>query len=129
MAHPPQAALSCERGDVIVGGLLKIVVGLIIFGLIVYEAGAITVNQAQLDDQAQSATLEGLGALATGQRSTAVEQTVHAAVDPSMAVDWVAVDQGRVTVTLSRQARVLLLDRLGPLADLTQQTATHTSQR
>lgn len=118
-----------ERGDVIASGLLKLVAGLLMLGVVLFDTGAVIVNHVQLDEVAWATATHGARTW-TAQRSTAA---VHTAVQQrlarhaSMTLEDVVVAEDRVAVTLSRPANVLLLSRLGPLSAYARGRATATS--
>lgn len=118
-----------ERGDVIISGLLKLVVGLLLLGVVLFDTGAVIVNRVQLDETASATATSGARAW-TAQRSTAA---VHTAVQQrlarhaTMTLEDVVVADDHVAVTLSRPANVLLLSRLGPLSAYAHGQATATS--
>lgn len=106
---------SGERGDVILGGLLKVVAALLLVGLVVYEAGAIAVNHFQIDDLAGQAVRAGAGTPQQQRTHATVERAVLAVLEGSDArLEELEVDGGQVVVTVSRAARVLILDRIPP---------------
>lgn len=118
-----------EHGDVIISGLLKLVAGLLLFGVVLFDTGAVIVNRVQLDEIASATATSGARAW-TEQRSTTA---VHTAVEQrlarhaTMTLEDVVVAEDHVAVTLSRTANVLLLGRLGPLSAYAQGQATGTS--
>lgn len=120
MARAAQGSrTAAEGGDIIVAGLLKIVVVLLVFGLVVYEAGAVAVNYMQLDDLAGQAVRAGASTPPQQRTAATVERAMLAELEGSGAdLDQFEVDPEGVSLTISRQARVLVLDRLGPLADV-----------
>lgn len=120
---------STERGDVVLSGLLRLTVGLLALGVVLFDGGALLVNRVQLDEAARVAALSGARAWASHHSSAAVEAAVgqRLATHPGMALEGVAVTGGRVAVTVARPAAVLLLDRVGPLSRVVQGRATSTS--
>lgn len=117
---------SDERGDVILHGLLRLVAGLLVLGLVAFEGGALLVNHAQLDETARQAARVGARAWASERSPAAVEAAVLRHLDglDDVTLDRVAVDHDRVSVTVTRAAAVLLLDRIGPVSRHAQGRAT-----
>lgn len=112
-------SLASEHGGIIAAGLLKIVLVLLVFGLVVYEAGAVGVNYMQLDDLAGQAARAGASTPPQQRTAATVERAVLATLEGSGAnLDAFEVTRDGVTVTVSRPARVMVVDHLGPLADL-----------
>lgn len=107
-----------ERGDVVLSGLLRTVLALLVVGLVLFEIGAVLVNRVQLDEAARVAAQAGAQGLAERGSQRVAEAAVQARLgeERDVALDAVVVDAPRVTVTVSRPAPVLLLDRMGPLA-------------
>jgi hypothetical protein len=110
--------------------LVKLVLTLALVALVLYEGAALAVNHVQTDDLAQRAlrAAERAGDPAgVGQTDavTAAEQVV--AGHPRARLDAVGVEGSTVTVTVTQDARVIVLDRLGPLSDLAVTTITKRS--
>lgn len=118
-----------ERGDVILSGLGKMLAGLILLGVVLFDGGAVVVNRVQLDEAARSAARVGAVTWSQQGSSRAVERAVLGDLSgqSGMALDAVTVTDARVEVTVSRHAAVLVLDRLGPLARHVQGSATSVS--
>lgn len=108
-----------ERGDIILDGLLRIVAGLVLTALLVFEVGAVVVNRVQLDGAAQEAARAGARAWDAGGSQARAEAAVHEAASklPGAVVREWSVEPEAVKVTVSRQAPVLLIDRLEPIAE------------
>lgn len=109
-----------QAGDVILAGLLKIVVALLVLGLVLYEAGAIAVNYFQVDDLAGRAARAGASTPPQQRTHATVERAVLAVLESSDAqLEELEVEGDEITLTISRPARVLLLDRIPPAEGLT----------
>ena len=97
--------------------LLKVVLAVLVFALVVHEAVAIAVNYVQLDGISGEAVRAG-ATVSAGERTEAhVERAVLAALDehPAARLEHLAMDREALEITVARTARVLVLDRLGPL--------------
>lgn len=112
------ARFHAEHGEF---SFVKMLAALLLIGLAMFEAGAIGVNRIQLDDIAGKAIRAA--ARAYQDQSSRSPAAVTVAVEGSLAdhpqvrlVD-VAVDPEGVSITISRTAPVLVVDRIGPLAD------------
>lgn len=118
-----------DRGDVIVSGVLKLLAGLLLLGLALYEGGALIVNQVQLDDAARLAAAAGAAAWAHEHSTAAVDGVVQRRLTrhTEMALESVAIEGDTVTVTVTRPAAVMLLDRIGPLSQYVQGRASSSS--
>lgn len=120
-----------ERGDIILDGLLRTVAGLLFIALLLFEVGAVVVNEVQLDGAAQRAAREGARALDGPGSVELVELAAdHAASTLNGAsVTDVIIDDDRVGVTVTRPAPVLLADRIPPLSDRLVGHASATARR
>lgn len=106
-----------ERGDIILDGLLRMVAGLVLTALLVFEVGAVVVNRVQVDGAAQEAARAGARTWETSGSEARTESTVHEVAGklPGAVVREWSVDGDVVQVTVSREAPVLLIDRVEPL--------------
>lgn len=113
-----------ERGDVIIGGLLRLVAGLGVLIVVLFDVGALAVNRVQLDAAAGSAARAGVAERADGR--AAVEQAVAQRLSrvKDVVVDELVIDHSGVTVTITRPAPVLVVDRLGRLGALATPSVT-----
>lgn len=120
--------MGAERGDVITSGLFKLVAFLLLFALVVYEVGALVVNQFQLDTIGGDAARAALLVARQGGSVQAVSDAAAATLDddPGATLEAVAVEGGAVSVTVTRPAPVLILDRVGALDDVVRQSVTKT---
>lgn len=118
-----------ERGDIILAGLGKTLAALLLLGTVLFDGGAIAVNRVQLDDAARSAARSGAVTWAAQRSTPGAEQAVLATLSSQsgMTLESLTVTDGRVEVTVSRRATVLILDRLGPLARHAHGSATSAS--
>jgi Flp pilus assembly protein TadG len=120
-------AVQADRGDVILSGLMKIVLFLLIVFYLVFEIAAVTVNQVQLDDAAQTAARLGAQALRDRRGPAGAEEAVQQPLPDNVTLEGISIAGDEVTVTATRAAAVLLLDRLGPLAQFATSTVTATA--
>ena len=111
-----------DRGDVLASGLLKLVTFLLALALVVFEAVAIAVNFVQLDDIAGEAVRSGASVTQRERTEAHVERAVLAVLEE------LRMDAQSLEITVGRPARVLVLDRLGPLADLADNTLTKRAE-
>jgi hypothetical protein len=119
-----------ERGDVLASGLLKLVGFLLGLAFVVFEVVAIAVNYVQLDDIATQAARAG-ASVGQQERSVAhVERAVLAVLEEhdSARLEELDIDRQSLEVTVGRTARVLVLDRLGPLGDLAENSLTKRAE-
>lgn len=123
------AQLATERGDVILSGLCKIVVGLLLLTAVLFDSGAVLVNRLQLDEAARQAAHAGATTWASQRSHQAVQQEVlqRLSTQVGMSLDELTVGEGQVEITISRPAAVLFLDRINALARYASGSATSTS--
>jgi hypothetical protein len=113
-------------------GLVKLLVGLAVVGLVLFELGAVAVNHVQLDGLAERAARSAAASHATRptRELTTARQGAEAAIadEPhAHLVDVTLQQDGRVAVTLSRPARVLVIDRIGFLEDFATAAITRSA--
>ena len=97
----------------ITGWLLKIVLGFVLLGFILVEAGSPLITRAQLDevahDAADNAALDLLDRNDVNRARTIAEGIV---TEEEAALKSFSIDQAGVHVTVERQARSLLLKKV-----------------
>jgi hypothetical protein len=112
-------------------GLVKVALVLAVLGVVVYDAGAVVVNHVQVDELGQSALRAAVQRTQApgGTAPAAVAEAAQAGLARSDRAELGAavVDTAGVHVTVRQDARVLVLDRLGPLADLVTAEVTKTA--
>jgi hypothetical protein len=112
--------------------LLKIAVVLAVIGVILYDASAVMVNAVQTDELGQMALRAAVAQAQTvaGRQPEAITEAARTGLGGSdrARLDAAVLDETGLTVTISQDARVLILDRLGPLSDLATSTVTKTAQ-
>jgi hypothetical protein len=113
--------------------LIKIVAILAIIGVVVFDTGAVIVNHVQLDDVAQTTLRTTAQSARTGadRRPAALTQAAEQALDQASEraeLVEVTLESSRLRVTVRQDAQVLLLDRLGPLADLATAEVTKATE-
>lgn len=113
-----------ERGGVIVSGLVRTAAWLALFCVFAFDAGGIVTNRVLLDEAARVAAGHAADAVAGAIRRprTAARLAQEAAAEsladqPGVRLVEVRVENGVVTVTAARRARVIVADRLPPLRE------------
>lgn len=108
-----------DRGDVILSGMLNTVLFLLVTALVVYEIGAVVVNAIQLDDVANDASRVAAQAAGAGASDVRLEQTVrdylalHMGTDgEAVLLDGITKNHDTVTISVSREPRFLVAERL-----------------
>jgi hypothetical protein len=118
-------------GQIVVGWLLKLVVGLTIFGLILFEAGAVIAARVQADGIAADAARE---AAFTYGRDASEEDAKAAALefvgknpDALLVAFGVSDDGKRVTVTVEKRAKTIFVQHIGRLKRYSRARATESA--
>lgn len=114
----------------ITGWLVKLLLTLAIFGVLVIEVGSPFVARAQLDGTAHEAADEARNALDTRasiQDAETVART-EAAQDSATVLAFEVQADGRVRVTVQKQAFSLIFHRVSATKDLYEPKASATSQ-
>lgn len=122
--------IGSDRGDVLLNGLLNLVLGLLVVGLIVFEIGAVAVNAVQLDGIVQDAARAAATQMSQTTAASALEQAALSGMagQRNVRLDALTATRETVTVTVSRPAPVLLVDRIPPLRDHLVASATSTAR-
>lgn len=112
--------MTSERGGIVTGWLLKLVLSLAIVGVVAFEAGAVVVARVGIEDIAGQAVAAAADEYRrSGNRGDAElaargEAETRGAVLESFSV----VEGGKaVVVTVSKPAKTLFLHRIGPTED------------
>lgn len=111
--------LADDRGDVILGGMVRTVLALLLVGLVVFEIGAVAVNAVQLAEVADDASRAAALTMASSGRVSAAESAAHAVVaeQVGVVVDAVEIDRREATVGVSRTPLFLVVGHVAPLRD------------
>jgi hypothetical protein len=120
-------ALRSDRGGIVTGWLLKLVLSFAILGLVVYEAGAVVLSRVQVDQIAIDAARDAGFSYGKDGSTAKAEQTAaaHAARNGAAVVDFRVDRQNEtVTVTVRKNASTLVIHRLGFLEGLTEAETT-----
>jgi hypothetical protein len=118
-----------ERGDIVVGWLLKLLVSIAIVGLVAFEAGAIVVTHVTAESAANEAATEAAFVVGRGGRIQDAEDAARAEAAKqgvTLIAFSVTPDRELVTLTIEKKARTLLLHRLSWTRSW---TVVHTDKR
>lgn len=121
--------LADDRGDVILGGMVRTVLALLLVGLIVFEIGAVAVNAVQLAEVADDASRAAALTMASSGRVSAAESAAHTVVaeQVGVVVDAVEIDRREATVGVSRTPLFLVVGHVAPLRERFTKHVVHTS--
>ena len=114
--------LSSDRGGIVTGWLVKLVLSLAIFGLVAFEAGAIVVAKVTIESIAGDVLTEAKGVYGSGGDGEQAELTARAVAernDATLDSFEVVEDGDAIVVTVSKKAKTLWLHRLGFAEDWT----------
>lgn len=118
-----------DRGDVILGGMLRTVLALLLIGLVAFEIGAVVVNAVQLDGVADDAARAAALAMTSSGRVTVAETAANVIISQQVgvAVDAVEVERHQVRVGVSRAPLFLVLGHVPPIRERLTRHAEHTA--
>ncbi len=116
-----------QRGGIVIGWLLKLVISLAIVGVVAFEGGALVVAHVQADGTANDVVNEAAFVYARGSDAEAAEKA--AADEASRAgarlVSFTVSDDGRaVSVTVLKQAMTIFLHRIDATKSWTEARST-----
>lgn len=97
----------------ITGWLVKVVLGIALFGLVLHEVGSPLITKAQADDAAHTVADKAALELFSSRNGEAAQRVAEeAAIEAEVRLERFAIDaQGTIHVTVGKKARALLLDR------------------
>ncbi len=114
-----------ERG-LVVAWLVKLVIGFVIAGVILFDAGSIIVNYVTLEstarDIAVAVTTEAAQANVVNQSTVTLAAKELAEESNVRLLDATLDQEGRVHIKIRRKADTLIVGRIGPLEDWTRAT-------
>jgi len=120
------AVLADERG-LIIGWIGKLVLGFVVVGIVIFDAGSILVNFFTLDSTADEIAIELSLRVGTGTSPTSRELERSAqelATQAEARLLRVEIDSEKVVhVRLRRRADTLVVGRIGPIKDWARATA------
>ena len=121
-----------DRGDIVLGWLTKLAVTLTVLGVIGFDLISLTSTRFQAEDHAQSAARTATSTY----RSTSDLQAAYDAAVAEVAEHGDTVEpttftvgtDGAVTLTLTRTASTMLVEKIGPLRDWARVETTVTGR-
>ncbi len=116
-----------ERGDIVIGWLLKLVISLAIVGLVAFEGGAIVVAKVQADGTASDVANEAAIVYARGANAEAAEKAAQAEATHAgvRLVAFAVESDGRsISVTVLKKAKTLILQRIDATRSWTEARST-----
>lgn len=121
-------ALARERGGIVTGWLLKLLISLTIVAIGVFEAGAVVVAKVQVDGIA----IDAADAAGANYHDTLSEEEALLAADGIARQREARALEARVTkdlryvqVTVEKRAKTMFIHNIGFLKDHTRSRATH----
>lgn len=123
-----------ERGGIVTGWLLKIVLVSALVGVALFEAGAVVFATLQASNAATSAANEAVATYARAHDARAARADAErlAAREGAVVISFSADASGaggqsRVTVVVEKRAHTLFIQKIGPLRRYTRARAGSTS--
>ena len=105
-----------ERGGIVTGWLVKLVISLAIFGLVAFEAGAIVVAKVTIESIAGDVLSEAREVYGMAEDAEQAEKAARAVAEQNDAVleKFEIVENGdAIVVTVSKKAKTVLVHRIG----------------
>ncbi len=126
----PDRPSSCDRGDVVLGWLTKVVATLAILGLMGFDAMSLAVARVQAEDSAQQAVRAASTSYSTTRDLQAAYDAAVARVgasgDTIDPAGFTVTPEGAVTLSLRREAPTLLVEKIPQLREYSVTTRTVT---
>lgn len=125
---PLAGPLGNERGGIVTGWLFRMVLVLLLFGIVVFEAGAVVVAKIQVDGVAITVAEEaGREYYRTKDPKSAEDMAAAIAErEESRLVSFQVSEDGRaVVVTIEKRAKTLFLHNIGATEPWTHARSTH----
>ena len=122
------AVLHGDRGGVVLGWLIKLVVTLAVVGVLLFDAASMARGAFQVDDHAQQAARAAMQDFEQGkdvQRAYDAAVTEVLADGDTVEASTFSVDtDGGVSLTLTREVPTMLMEKVPPLRRFTTLTRT-----
>ena len=116
-----------ERGGIVTGWLVKLVLSLAVFGLVAFEAGAIVVAKVTIESIAGDVLAEAREVYGPAEDAEQAEKAARAVAEQNDAVleRFEITENGTaIVVTVSKKAKTLLIHRIGFTKDWAVATST-----
>ncbi len=123
-----------DRGDIVVGWLVRLTVVLSVLGLLAFDGIALAVGRLQTEDRAQSAARVAVSTWAETKDVQRAYEAALARVDADSPGDTIeptaftVAPDGAVTLTLKHTSPTLLVEKLGATRAWATTTATTTAR-
>jgi hypothetical protein len=115
-----------ERGGIVTGWLLRLVLIVVALAFVVFEGAAVAINTIAVEDAAREVARAAAVAYRGGTFADADAAAEQAAVERGVELVDLIADRQEVTVWVRAEAGTLLVHELGPLARFTVRDATRT---
>lgn len=120
-----------ERGGIVVGWLVRVLLGIALTGVLIFEAGAVIVATVAADNAARLAAQDGVAEFARSHDEQLARKDAQAQAQREettivgFSADAAGVGgQERVTVTVEKRAKTLFIHRIGFLRRFTRVRST-----
>lgn len=128
--HRRSSALERSTGQIVIGWLIRVALGLIALGLVAFEAGGVLIARMTVASTASKAAQEAGFRYRDTSNHDAAEEVARefAATEGAELIDFSVDAQGQnVIVTLRKKATTLFIHNIGALKKYTTTTATESS--
>lgn len=115
-----------ERGGIVTGWLVRLVIFVGIFAFVVFEIGAVAVNSVTVDDSVREVARAASIAYRTGTIEDARDAAVSASSDRGVELVEVVVDGDDLSVTVRGEAATIAAHRWSALEGFTVRETTTT---
>ena len=108
--------MSFERGGIVIGWILKLILSLAIFGVVAFEVGAIVVAKVTIETVAGDALEEAVDAYRPSTDLDAAQKAAQAEAERNGAIlESFDYNSGstEMTITVSKEAKTLFVHRIG----------------
>ena len=121
-----------DRGDIVLGWLTKLTLTLAVLGVVLFDGVALVQAQFTTSDAASTAARAAAGQYKATPDVQKAYDAAYAAVaesgDTVGTTDFRVAPDGSVTLSVTREARTLLLQKVGPLRRFASVTSTGTGR-
>ncbi len=118
-----------QRGGIVTGWLVKLVIGLLAVGLVAFEIGAVVIAKVNVDGTADTAAREAAFIYGTSRNvdiARAEAEKKAAQAGAKVTAFSVSQDGQFVTVTVEKIAKTIVIHKIGVFKNLRVARSTHT---
>ncbi|GAC1408812.1 MAG: hypothetical protein NVSMB57_00690 [Actinomycetota bacterium] len=123
-------AQHAQRGGIVTGWLLKLLLSLLILGVVAFEVGAVVIAKVNVDSVAQNAATDAASTYGTTKSidSARAEAEKKCLEGGAKLIDLTVAQDGRsLTVTVEKTAKTFFIHRIGFLKRFVLARTSHTA--